>query len=221
MDRGLDLLMFNQNSITDSLIDADDSESKPERSKAVKVISIIAALTVTAGLLIGFLIWRNYHAQKVISAEQAHSKQETPALPAKVQIYMDEVVRKGPQALVGGTVQNISNETLSNIVIEFELTHRKDGSREQRSLSVEPADLAPDQKGRYSLTLTGDYRSLKLLHVRTGTRAEEIGFKSSPGVPRPYEPAPETTRTVIITRPNPPKKEEEFINTPDNPAKIP
>lgn len=213
--------MFNQNSITDSLTDADDSESKPERPRAIKVISIIAALAVTAALLIGFLIWRKYHAEKVSSAEQADSKQEAPALPAKLQVYMDEPLRKGPEAIIGGTIHNISNETLSNIVIEMELTHRKDASREQRSLEVVPSELAPDQKARYSLTLTGDYRSLKLLHIKTGPRAEIVGFKTAPGVPRPYEPAPETTRTVIITRPNQPKKGEEFINTPDNPAKIP
>lgn len=213
--------MFKSNSFTDSLTDSDDSESRPERTAATKVISIIVALAVTSALLIGFLIWRNYHAKKVISTEQARSKQAPPALPAKLQIYMDEALRKGPQAHVGGTVHNISNETLSNVVIEMELTHRKDGNREQRSLEVEPKELAPDQKGRYSMTLTGDYRSYKVLHIKTGTSGEEVGFKSAPGVPRPHEAAPETTRTVIITRPSQPKKGEEFINTPDNPARIP
>jgi hypothetical protein len=103
----------------------------------------------------------------------------------------------------------------------MELTHRKDGSREQRSLQVAPSELAPDQKGRYTLTLSGDYRSLKLLSIRTGTRGEEVGFKTAPGTPRPHEAAPETTRTVIITRPSQPKKGEDFINTPDNPDRIP
>ncbi|MDT4955890.1 MAG: hypothetical protein QOJ02_4028, partial [Acidobacteriota bacterium] len=78
-----------------------------------------------------------------------------------------------------------------------------------------------DQDGRYSLTLTGDYRSIKLLHLKAGTRAEEIGFKTAPGAKRPQERAPETTRTIIINRPSTPKQGEEFINTPDNPARIP
>ena len=213
--------MFNPNSITDSLTDDDVSESKSGRSKAIKVISVLTALVVTAGLLAGFLIWRKYQVEQVSALEHSHTKQAAPALPAKLQVYMDEALRKGPQAIIGGTVHNISNETLSNIVIEMELTHRKDGSREQRSLEVEPGSLAPDQKGRYSLTLTGDYRSLKLLHIRTGARGEEVGFKTAPGAPRPHEAAAETPRTVIITRPSQPKKGEEFINTPDNPDRIP
>jgi hypothetical protein len=130
-------------------------------------------------------------------------------------------VRKGSQAIVSGTIRNISNEKLTNLTVEVELTHRKDGSTEVRSLDLEPKDLGPTQEGRYSLTLTGDYRSIKLLRLKSGPQAEQIGFKTAPGAKRPLERAPETTRTIIIERPSAPKQGEEFINTPDNPSRIP
>ncbi len=45
-------------------------------------------------------------------------------------------------------------------------------------------------------------------------------LKAAPGIPRPVEP-PHEPKTIIVNRPSAPKQGEEFINTPDNPAKIP
>lgn len=206
----------------DHLIEISDSQVKSEGSSLVKIISVVVAVAITAALLIGFLIWRKWHEEKVSSSVQPSQPQAVrPTLPPKVQVLMDEAVRKGSQAIISGTVHNISNETLSAVVVEVELTHRQDGSKEVRPLEVVPNEIGADQDGRYSLTLTGDYRSVKLLSVKSGPRAEEIGFKTAPGAKRPVERAPETTRTIIVNRPTPPKKGEEFINTPDNPARIP
>lgn len=214
--------MITPSSTGNNFTDSDDFEAKQGRSTTVKVISIVAALAVTAALLIGFMLWRKRHEEQVGIEQAAKTKPARPAaLPAKVQIYMDEAVRKGPQALISGTVHNISRENLSNLSLEVELSHRKDPGTEVRTLEVEPRDLAPDEKGRYSLTLTGDYRSIKLLHIKSGPASDEIGFKTAPGAPRPVEQAPQTTKTVIVNRPSAPKQGEEFINTPDNPAKIP
>jgi uncharacterized protein YneF (UPF0154 family) len=208
-------------SISDHTQETNGSEVRQARSSIVKIISIIIALAITAGLLIGYLIWRKLHEEKIAAEQQTPSKPVRPALPQKVQVFMDESVRKGSEAMISGTVHNISTESLSNLVVEVELTHHKDAGIEVRSIEVEPKDLGPDQDGRYSLTLTGDYRSIKLLHFRSGSNSEEIGFKTAPGAKRPVERAPETTRTIIINRPNAPKQGEEFINTPDNPARIP
>ncbi len=87
-------------------------------------------------------------------------------------------------------------------------------------MNVEPKELAPNQKGRYSITLTGDYSSIKILSIKSGANSTEIGFKKAPGIPRPVEP-PHEPKTIIVNRPSAPKQGEEFINTPDNPAKIP
>lgn len=213
--------MSAPNSISGNFTETEDSENKRDGSSLVKVVSIIVALAVTASLLAGYLIWRKWHEEKTAAEQQSQSKSVRAALPAKVQVFMDETVRKGPQIIISGTVHNVSNESLSNLAIEVELTHRKGGDKEAHSIVVEPADIGPDQDGKYSLTLTGDYWSIKPLGVKAGPQAAEIGFKILPGAKRPLERAPETTRTIIINRPTAPQKGEEFINTPDTPARIP
>jgi hypothetical protein len=212
--------MITPGGIKDDYTESYDSEVGGRRSSLVKIVSILMALAITAALLIGFLIWRKRHQEIVGVKPQAQAPAIRPALPLKVQVYMDEPVRKGPQALIGGTVQNISDEALSSVSLEVELTRRKDAGTEVRSIKVEPGELAPNQKGRYSLTLTGDYRSIKLLNIKSGPASNEIGFKVAPGAARPVEHTPET-KTIIVNQPSAPKKGEEFINTPDNPAKIP
>jgi hypothetical protein len=213
--------MITPGNVGDNFTDADDNGAKRARSSLIKIVSIVLALAITATLLIGFLVWRKRHEERVGVEAQPQTKTGRVALPTKVQVYMDEAVRKGQQALVSGTVHNISGETLSQITLEVELTRRKDASTEVRSMELEPSELAPGQKGRYLLTLTGDYNSIKLLNVKSGPAATEIGFKKAPGVPRPLE-GPHEPKTIIVNRPSsPPKQGEEFINTPDNPARIP
>lgn len=212
--------MITPDSTSDNFTETDDYGTKRSRSSLIKIVSIVLALAITATLLIGFLIWRKRHEEMVGVEAQPQAKAVRPALPTKVQVYMDEAVRKGQQALISGTVHNVSNEALSNITLEVELTRRKDASTEVRSMEVEPRDLAPDQKGRYQLTLTGDYSSIKILSIKSGANATEIGFKKAPGIPRPVERPPEG-KTIIVNRPSAPKQGEEFINTPDNPSKIP
>jgi hypothetical protein len=212
--------MITPGGISDDFIEMDDSVAKRGRSSTIKIVSILLALAITASLLIGFLVWRKRHEERVGIEAQPQAKANKPALPVKVQVYMNEAIRKGTQALIGGTVQNTSSEDLSNISLEVELTRRKDASTEVRSMSVEPKDLAPNQKGKYSLTLMGDYSSIKILSIKSGANSTEIGFKKAPGIPRPVEP-PHEPKTIIVNRPSAPKQGEEFINTPDNPAKIP
>jgi hypothetical protein len=212
--------MITPGGISDNFTESDDTVAKPGRSSLVKIVSVLTALAITAALLIGFLVWRKHQEERVAVEPQAKSGAVRPALPTKVQVFMDEPVRKGPQAIIGGTVHNVSNEPLSNLSLEIELAHRKDTGTERRTLSVEPKELAPDQKGRYSLALTGDYRSIKLVTIKSGPGSDEIGFKTAPGAARPVERVPEG-KTIIVGKPSAPRQGEEFINTPDNPARIP
>ena len=212
--------MITPDNTGDNFAETDGSEIKRDRSPIIKIVSILLAVAVTVTLLVGFLMWRKRHEESVGVQPRPQSKQAKAALPAKVQIYIDEAVRKGPEALIGGTIHNISGENLTNLSVEIELSHRKDAGTEVRALQVEPKELAPDQKGRYSMTLTGDYRSFKLLRIKSGPDSEEIGFKPAQGKERPTERPPET-RTIIVNRPAPSKQGEEFINTPDNPSKVP
>lgn len=213
--------MASLNNLDNSSFEVVDSSLKKGSSFGIKIFSALAAIIVTAGLLIGFLIWRRNHTEQVASTQQSQAKPVRPALPVKAQVLMDDAVRKDSKVTISGTVQNVSNEKLSNVVVDLELTHRKDGGSEVQSLRIDPSDLAPSENGKYSLTLTGDnFRSIKLLHVKTGTQAEEVGFKTAQGAKRPTEHAPEA-KTIIIDRPSSPKKGEEFINTPDTPSRIP
>lgn len=212
--------MASLHNFSDNILEADEFEVKSGRSPAFKIISILAAILITGGLLTGFLIWRKKHEEQLAATQQAQTKAARPALPAKVQVFMDDAIRKGPQVTISGTVQNISNEKLSNVKVDIALTHKKDGSNDPYTLTIEPQDLAPQESGRYSLTLNGDYIGIKLLAVKSGPQSEEVGFKPAQGARRPAEHPPET-KTIIVDRPSSPKKGEEFINTPDNPSKIP
>lgn len=213
--------MITPGGISDNFAESDGLEPKRGRSSLVKLISILTALAITAALLIGFLVWRQRHEARVAVEQQPKANTAArPALPLKAQVYMDEPVRKGSQAVISGTVHNISGEALTNLSVEVELTHRKEATSDVRALAVEPGELAPDGKGRYTLTVTGDYRSVKLLSIKSGAESNLIGFKTAPGAARPVERAPEG-KTIIVDRPSAPRQGEEFINTPDNPAKIP
>lgn len=207
----------------------------PGPSPIVKIVSIALALCISAGLLVGFLIWRGWHESKVPGGKDAlraidavkipgvNGRTESPAihpaLPVKVEILLDEPVRKGTDAVIGGTIRNISNERLSGLAVEFQLFHRVGPESDVRVFELDPRDLEPGQAGRYSATLSGDYRSLKLLRIMSAAGGEAIGFNTAPGARRPV--AQPETKTVVVGRPAAPRKGDDFINTPDNPAKIP
>lgn len=206
-------------SLNDHLLEPTTETIERGRSPFFKIVSVLVALAITGGLLTGYMLWRRSHEEKTASAQPAQTNATRPALPTKVQVIMDEPVRKGQEAVITGVVHNISNENLSNLTLEAELTHRKDGSKETLSFQPDPKDLSPNGDGKYSLSLTGDYSLIAVTHVRAGANPVEVGFEKADGAKRPPQRAPEI-RTVIINRP-PPKKGEEFINTPDNPAKVP
>jgi hypothetical protein len=203
--------------------DAPDFVEKPEQSKNIKVISVLAALALTGAILAGYFMFRKSHEEKVAATKTSQTASNRPALPTKAQVFIDEPIRKGSQVTIGGRVQNISDENLSDLYVEIELEHKKDGSLEARTIQVTPGDLGPKEEGRYNLTLEGDYTNLKFRSLKTGSGSQEIGFKSAPGAKRPFEEPRRTTKTVIVDGPRSTstKNGEEFINTPDNPARIP
>lgn len=140
-----------------------------------------------------------------------------------VQIYEDEAMLKGSRAIIGGTVENIAGERLEDLSVELELRRRKDQKTEIRVLDIQPQTLAPGERGRYSLALpSNEWSGSRIVRLRSGARAEDIPYKSQVGARRPPERIPETrTRVVVEPRPRPRQKSEEFINTPDNPERIP
>ncbi len=79
--------------------------------------------------------------------------------------------------------------------------------------------MAPDAKARYTVDLqVADYSSARLVRIVSGDNRAEVPFKARPGQPRPLMEAP-GSKTVIVNRPAP--RGEEFINTPNNPGRVP
>ena len=200
----------------------DDFEGRSGRSPLFIIISIICALAITAALLIGYMSLRRRHAEQNIASQQAQNPASTPSAPPEAVVYEDDAILKGSNAIIGGTVQNISRGTLTDLTVELELKRRNDGSTEKRSLSVEPKDLAPDQKGRYSLSVPSrEFSIARLVHLKSGARPGEIAFRTAQGAQRQPERTPQTTKTIIVNRPAPRGSGEEYINSPDKPATIP
>lgn len=200
-----------------------DFEPERRRSPLFFIVSIICALAVTGGLLAGYYYLQRRHVEQTRATQQAMNPPEKPVVPPQAQIYEDEAMIKGSQAIIGGTVRNISNETLSNLSVELELTRRKDAGKEKRTLTLEPKDLAPNQQGKYSLSvLKRDYRNAHLVRLISGAQGSaEIAYKTAPGAQRPPEPPPNKTETIIVNKPAPRKGSgEEFVNSPDNPGTI-
>lgn len=209
--------MLSDSSHTDLLI-----EEKQPASR--KLAAILAALLVTAMLVAGYAYLRRRHGQQVaaqaLQAQQERAAQNATAAPkgpAKAHILVDEALLKGGQTIIGGTVKNTSNEKLSGLAVELVLRRRKDASVEPTSVPIEPADLEAGQEGRYSLQLPAqDYSAVRLVSLRSGD-SNLLAYTSSLGQKRP----PERIEPKVVIVPRPGSRSGEFLNTPDNPARVP
>jgi hypothetical protein len=196
---------------------------RPEREATRRPILIIGTVCLLAliSALSYFLFFRQT-AQPLASREQQEQAQP-PAASTEAQIFENEPVLKDSQAVIGGTVRNISRESLKNLSLELELKRRSDGSIETRTISVEPSTLAPGEEGKYSFKLPRqEFSGTQIKHLRSAARSSVIAFKTAPGARRPRElPTEPPTRTVNVPRPSPRSNGEEFINTPDAPTRVP
>src|SRR3712207_2724064 len=77
------------------------------------------------------------------SAASAQQPSPKPTPEPEVQIYEDEAMLRGSQAVLGGTVENLSGARLENLKLELELQRRGDEATEKRTVEVKPAVLAP------------------------------------------------------------------------------
>ena len=215
--------MFGAEEYQEASTDINDFEAERRRSPLFLIVSILCALAVTGSLLAGYLYLQRRNAEQERARQQALTPPEKVVVPLKAQVYEDEAMLKGAQAIIGGTVNNISTETLSDLSVELELIRRSDATTERRTLPLVPKDLAPNQQGRYTLSvLKRDYRSAHLVRLISGAGGStEVVFKTAPGAQRPPEPPPKATETVVVGKPAPRKGSgEEFINTPNDPGKI-
>jgi hypothetical protein len=191
-----------------------------KRSTGLKVLAVICAVVVTAIVFAGYTYLRKRSAQQRLaaSAAQAPSTSAVPKGPAKAHILVDEALLKGGQTIIGGTVKNISGERLSGLTVALELRRRKDGSLEQTSAALQPRDLEPDQEGRYVLKLPAQqYISVRLVGLNEGPNSTQLAYTTASGQKRP----PERIEPKVVTVPRPGARGGEFLNSPDNPARVP
>jgi hypothetical protein len=190
-------------------------------SKWVKFGATACALAVAAALLVGYRFMRARELARVRAAQPAEQAAKIVA-PPEAQILEDEARLRGSQALITGTVRNISDKRLEALSLEMELKRRGNPqAAERRKINLEPADLAPGEEGRYTLSLpSSEWSGARVLNLGSERRAEAIAFKSAVGARRPAERLPQGGAKIVVA-PRPRPKGEEFINTPDNPTRVP
>jgi hypothetical protein len=191
-------------------------EEEEKRHSRRLLVGVLCALIFTGTVLGGYLYLRKRHERQLAAAAaELDIKKKTP----QVEVFVDDATVNGKTSLLGGTIHNISGEPLHNLAIELQLRRRAGGGIETRAVTPETSELAPDGRTRYSLEVpVQDYVSVTFLGVVGGEARAKIPFKALPGAPRPPMDAP-ASKTIIVNRPVP--KGEEFINSPNNPGRVP
>ena len=190
-------------------------EEEKRHSKRL-LIGLLCALLITGIVLGGYLYLRKRHEAQVAAAAELEVKKNAP----KVEVFVDEAMVNGKTTTLGGLVHNISSENLANIAVELQLRRRVGGGVDLRAVVPETANLAPDGRTRYSLQVaTQDYISVTFLRVTGGSDRAAVPFKAMPGNPRPPLDAP-AAKTIVVEKPRT-NRGDEFINTPNNPGRVP
>lgn len=192
--------------------------ARERESSKRKLLAVVCAVAVTAILLTGYAYFRKYHAQEVIANNTPPPVVETgPKGPPLAHVVIDEPSLSKGMTTIGGVVKNISKQELAGVNVVIELRRRKDSGIEETLLPVTPTQLQPEQEGSYSLKVPAqDYASIRLAGVKADPQSTLIAYNSSQGkkrTPERLEP-----RTIIVKRAG---KPGEFINSPDNPGRLP
>ncbi|MBA2705956.1 MAG: hypothetical protein H0U60_19125 [Blastocatellia bacterium] len=185
-------------------------------SSGLKIAATVSALLITALVFVGYAYLRKRQAQSAAAVQRAASSQ--PKAPPQALILVDEALLQGRNTVLGGTVKNISNGKLAALSVELELKRRTGGTVERKQVTLSPADLDTSQEGRYSLQLKAqDYVSAKVVALQSGSQAS-VPYTLAQGEKRPPEKL--ESKTIKVDKP-PPGKGSEFLNSPDNPARVP
>ena len=193
----------------------EEAIARERESSKRKLLAVVCAVGLTAILLVAYTYIRKYHAQRVIAENTPPPVAEKS--PPLAHVVVDEPTLEKGMTTIGGVVKNISKKDLSGISVVIELRRRKDGGLEQSALPVTPAQLEPEQEGSYSLRVSAqDFASIRLAGLKADPQSSLIAYSSSQGkkrTPERLEP-----KTIVVKRAG---KPGEFINTPDNPGRVP
>ena len=184
-------------------------------SSGLKIAAAVAALVITALVFVGYAYLRKRQAQSAAPAQQLAA---LPKPSPQALILVDEALLQGTNTVLGGTVRNISNQKLGAISVELELKRRSGGGVEKKQVALNPVELGPSEDGQYSLQLKAqEYVSARVVGLYSGSQAT-IPFTLAQGDKRPPERL--ESKTIKIDKPAPGKRSE-FLNSPDNPARVP
>src|SRR5437667_5417027 len=139
-------------------------------------IAVVAALILTGSVLGGYLYLQKKHQDAETQKQLAANPPVIAPPKPLVQVTQDEARIKGSSALVNGSVQNISDQSYSNVQVEFELTRRSDGGLETRQVPLVQSALSPGQVSPYSTTLSKEYRTLRVSRVVADGGKVELPF---------------------------------------------
>lgn len=184
-----------------------------------KVMAALTAIAITFLFFLGYTYLRSRHVQPttVTRATEVPKEPVVPSGPPQVNIVVDEAMLKGGEITLGGAVKNISDAPVTNISVELELYPREGKNIEQALIKLEPATLEPQHEGRYELKVKAkDYSYARVLGLRAGDDSTLIAYTSSPGKKRP----PERIEGEMVPA-HRSRGGDEFLNTPDNPARVP
>ncbi|MFN2530150.1 MAG: hypothetical protein ABR555_02515 [Pyrinomonadaceae bacterium] len=204
--------------INDPLHGEERLEEQKESARR-KMLGVVCAVAITAALFAGYAYMRKRHAQQTLANARtpAATIDSMPKGPPMANVAMDDPLLEKGMTVIGGTVTNISQQDLKSLTLSVELRRRKDGGIEETSIPVEPANLKPQQHAVYSLRVPAqNYGSIRLVGLTVNPSATLIAYSSSPGKKRPPE---RLQPNVVITKPG--SRGGEFINTPDNPVRVP
>ena len=187
-------------------------------SGLTKLFAVLCAAALVVALLSGFLYLRKRQADRFEAARRAEQSAHAVA-PVRAQVFQDEVRLKGSQAVVGGTVKNISGAPLEGLAVEIALKGRASHAVEMKLVQLNPGSLGPGEEGKYSLQISpAEWAGAQVVHLRSQAQGADIPFKPEIGLRRPTENPP-PTKVVVEQRPR--RKGDDFLNTPDTPIKIP
>lgn len=191
-------------------------EEEEKRHTRRLLVGVVCALILTGLVFGGYMFLRKRHERQVAGATQVEVQKKA----AKVLVSVDDPVVNGNKTVLGGTVQNISSEVLQNIAVELQLRRRAGSGVDTKTIIPESTDLAPGAGTRYSLEIaTQDYIAATFARVVGGSDRAAIPFKAQPGNAAPPMESP-ASKTVVVDKPRS-KSKDEFINTPNNPGRVP
>ena len=182
----------------------------------LKGIAVLCAVVITGALLAGYAVMRKRHAQQTLQAIAIENPEPPPKSPPRAQIIMDEPLLKVGETIIGGRVKNISSDKLTGLTVHLELRRRKNAELAESLVSVDPSPLDPGQEGSYSVKFRAqEYASVRLIGLTAEPNSAQLAYTSAQGKQRPPERL--ESKTIII---RPSSKRDEFLNSPDNPARV-